>query len=47
MAVRVVPIIAGGRTRRDPRALASNLTYRLAKPPTVTGYLHQLYAVTG
>ncbi len=47
VAERVVPIIAGGRTRRDPRALASNLIYRLASPPTVTGYVHQLYAVTG
>jgi poly(3-hydroxyalkanoate) depolymerase len=43
----IVPIIAGGRTRRDPRVLRSHLTERLANPPSGRGYLHQLYAVTG
>jgi poly(3-hydroxyoctanoate) depolymerase len=47
IAERVIPVIAGGRTRRDPLALQQNLVERLAKPPSTIGYLHQLYAVTG
>jgi poly(3-hydroxyalkanoate) depolymerase len=47
VAVRTVPLIVGGRTRRDPLALEENLRQRLAKPPSALGYLHQLYAVTG
>jgi pimeloyl-ACP methyl ester carboxylesterase len=47
VAERVVPIIAGGRTRRDPLALRDNLGLRLTKPPSTIGYLQQLYAVTG
>jgi pimeloyl-ACP methyl ester carboxylesterase len=46
-ASRIVPVIAGGVTRRDPRALDSNLVERLANPPSVVGYLQQIYAVTG
>lgn len=47
IAERVVPLIAGGRTRRDPLACEQNLVQRLARPPSAIGYLHQLYAVTG
>ena len=47
LARRVVPLIAGGRTKRDPFALEDNLVRRLAHPPTTIGYLHQLYSVTG
>jgi poly(3-hydroxyoctanoate) depolymerase len=46
-ASRIVPIIAGGRTRRSPDALDRNLVDRLANPPTRVGYFHQLYASTG
>jgi pimeloyl-ACP methyl ester carboxylesterase len=47
IAKRVVPVIAGGRTRRDPSALHSHLEHRLSQPPTTIGYLQQLYAITG
>jgi poly(3-hydroxyalkanoate) depolymerase len=47
VAQRVVPLIAGGRTQRDPTALREHLTDRLARPPSTRGYLQQLYAVTG
>jgi poly(3-hydroxyoctanoate) depolymerase len=47
LAEFIVPRIAGGRTARDPAVLRAGLNPRLARPPTVTGYLHQLYAVTG
>lgn len=47
VALRVIPLIAGGRTRRDPTALLEHLTYRLARPPSTRGYLQQLYALTG
>jgi poly(3-hydroxyalkanoate) depolymerase len=47
VAARIVPIIAGGRTQRDPTALREHLTDRLARPPSTRGYLQQLYAVTG
>jgi poly(3-hydroxyalkanoate) depolymerase len=46
-AQRIVPVIAGGRTRRDPRVLDEHLAERLANPPSSRGYLDQLYAVTG
>lgn len=46
-AQHILPVIAGGRTRRDPLALESQLAERLAKPPSARGYLEQLYAVTG
>ena len=42
----MVPIIAGGFTRRDPRALHAHLDERLANPPSTVGYAHQLYALT-
>lgn len=47
LAKLILPVIAGGRTRRDPEALQAHLRDRLANPPTTLGYLHQLYAVTG
>jgi pimeloyl-ACP methyl ester carboxylesterase len=42
-----VPLIAGGRTARDPSALAANARERLAHPPDVLGYAYQLYAAAG
>jgi poly(3-hydroxyalkanoate) depolymerase len=47
LAKLIVPVIAGGRTRRDPAALRDHLGDRLAKPPPLLGYLHQTYAATG
>lgn len=47
LAHLILPVISGGRTRRDPEALSSHLRERLANPPTTLGYLHQLYALTG
>jgi pimeloyl-ACP methyl ester carboxylesterase len=47
LAELMLPIIAGGRTARDPGALEAGLDERLARPPTAVGYLHQLYALTG
>ena len=46
-AKRVVPVLAGGRTRRDPQALERDVIRRLANPPSLRGYANQLYAVTG
>ena len=43
----IVPRIAGGRTARDPQTLHAGLSLRLARPPSLTGYVHQLYAATG
>jgi pimeloyl-ACP methyl ester carboxylesterase len=43
----MLPIIAGGRTQREPAILEQHLAERLAQPPSNIGYLHQLYAVTG
>jgi poly(3-hydroxyoctanoate) depolymerase len=43
----LLPLIAGGQTRRDPGVLEATLADRLANPPSRRGYLHQLYAVTG
>jgi poly(3-hydroxyalkanoate) depolymerase len=42
-----VPHIAGGRTARDPRALANQAGLRLQRPPDPFGYAYQLYAVAG
>jgi poly(3-hydroxyoctanoate) depolymerase len=47
LAELIVPIIAGGRTARDGRALQAGLDHRLLQPPSVVGYLYQLYALTG
>ena len=42
-----LPHIAGGRTARDPGALAEHAGERLARPPDVLGYAYQLYAAAG
>lgn len=42
-----IPLIAGGRTARDFGVLRRGIQRRLIDPPTMTGYLHQLYAVCG
>jgi poly(3-hydroxyalkanoate) depolymerase len=42
-----IPHIAGGRTARDPKALAEQEGARLHRPPDVIGYAYQLYAVAG
>ena len=39
--------IAGGRTRREPAALAQHAGERLLHPPAPLGYAYQLYAVAG
>jgi pimeloyl-ACP methyl ester carboxylesterase len=46
-AKAIVPLIAGGRTSRDSKALDANLPRRLAHPPSLAGYVHQLYAAGG
>jgi poly(3-hydroxyoctanoate) depolymerase len=43
----ILPIIAGGRTARDPRVLRAGLEQRLIQPPSALGYLYQLYAMSG
>ena len=47
MAELILPVIAGGRTARDPRILHAGLEKRLLEPPTALGYLFQLYALSG
>jgi len=42
-----IPLIAGGRTARDSGVLQRGIDRRLVDPPTMTGYLHQLYALCG
>jgi poly(3-hydroxyoctanoate) depolymerase len=42
-----VPHIAGGRTAREPRALAEQAPARLQRPPDPLGYAYQLYAIAG
>jgi len=41
---RIAPKVFGGRSRRDPDAAAGT---RFGRPPSMTGYVHQLYAATG
>lgn len=43
----IVPRIAGGRTARDAQALRRDLDFRQEHPPSVVGYVQQLYAATG
>lgn len=43
----MLPVIAGGRTARDPEVLESQLRLRLRHPPNGWGYAVQLAAVTG
>jgi poly(3-hydroxyoctanoate) depolymerase len=47
LAELILPIIAGGRTARDPRTLRAGLEKRLVQPPSALGYLYQLYAMSG
>jgi pimeloyl-ACP methyl ester carboxylesterase len=47
LARAIVPQIAGGRTASDRTALLGELRRRRAHPPSLRGYLHQLYAITG
>jgi pimeloyl-ACP methyl ester carboxylesterase len=47
LAELILPIIAGGRTARDPGARRARLDDRLAQPPSTLGYLYQLYALSG
>jgi poly(3-hydroxyalkanoate) depolymerase len=47
LAKAMLPVIAGGRTRRDPQALRAQIDLRLLHPPSIRGYLHQLYATAG
>jgi poly(3-hydroxyoctanoate) depolymerase len=47
LAAAIVPVIAGGRTARDRAVLQASVDHRVAAPPTLRGYLHQLYAITG
>jgi poly(3-hydroxyoctanoate) depolymerase len=42
-----IPHIAGGRSRRDPAAVAEHAGARLGRPPHVLGYAYQLYAAAG
>ncbi len=37
----------GGRARADPGALLHDTGARFTAPPSLTGYLHQLYAIQG
>jgi poly(3-hydroxyoctanoate) depolymerase len=43
----MVPHIAGGRTRREPRQLKRQAHARLSRPPQLVGYAFQLYAASG
>jgi len=47
LAAAIVPVIAGGRTARDRAVLQASIDERVASPPTLRGYLQQLYAITG
>jgi pimeloyl-ACP methyl ester carboxylesterase len=47
LATAIVPVIAGGRTARDKAVLKATVEQRLAAPPSLRGYVHQLYALTG
>jgi poly(3-hydroxyalkanoate) depolymerase len=47
LAELILPIIAGGRTARDPGVLRAGLEKRLVEPPSALGYLYQLYALSG
>ena len=44
---RVAPLVAGGRTARDPAILERQIAARTASPPTWTGYAHQILAASG
>ena len=42
----IVPLIAGGQTARDRRALRAGLQQRLMLPPSLRGYTYQLLAIS-
>lgn len=44
---RVAPVLYGGRIRREPELLRQQAYARFAHPPSVRGYLHQMYALPG
>lgn len=44
---RVAPLVAGGRTARDPAILERQIAARTASPPSWMGYAHQVYAASG
>lgn len=46
VAAAIVPLIAGGRTRRNPSVLRDQLDRRLSHAPSLRGYAHQLYATS-
>jgi pimeloyl-ACP methyl ester carboxylesterase len=46
-AVRDLPLLAGGRTARDPETLASLIATRALHPPSELGYRYQQWAVIG
>jgi poly(3-hydroxyoctanoate) depolymerase len=43
----VAPTIYGGRIRNDPELFAEQSHARLLKPPSVRGYVAQLFAIAG
>ena len=43
----ILPLVAGGRTAREPRLLTGEAVAGLARPPNPLGYLFQLYAAAG
>jgi pimeloyl-ACP methyl ester carboxylesterase len=47
LAQVILPRVAGGRTASDRTALLAELQRRRAHPPSLRGYLDQLYAITG
>jgi pimeloyl-ACP methyl ester carboxylesterase len=40
----IVPLISGGRTSRDEDVLEAHLPLRLSHPPSILGYMHQVWA---
>jgi poly(3-hydroxyalkanoate) depolymerase len=44
---RVAPMIYGGGVRHDPDAILHGSLARFTKPPSLAGYLGQLFAITG
>jgi poly(3-hydroxyalkanoate) depolymerase len=44
---RIAGRVYGGQARRDPDALLSGSPARFVEPPSVRGYLGQLYAIAG
>jgi pimeloyl-ACP methyl ester carboxylesterase len=46
-AGRDIPLLAGGRTAREPAALAAIMADRASHPPPLLGYMYQQMAVIG